>query len=152
METVISSIWEMAPPRRHRLVESWPIATDDSTSHQGSRIPGAQNNDITRNVDYTGFNHFDVDTSGMHIVTRQERQKGDTDLKFYIGTFSSGENAFLKMRYLLSPKSPLSAERQYGLYHGNKPRPFFSPDARMVFFHSTVDGPCHIFMSTGYLV
>ena len=150
METVISSIREIAGSGSHRLIESWPIATDEKTPHLGSRIPGAKNNDMTRNVDYTGFNHFDVDPSGMHLVMRQERQKGDADLKFHIGTLSPGKDAVLKMRYLLNPKSPLSADGQYGLYHGNKPRPFFSPDARMVFFHSTVDGPCHIFMATGY--
>ncbi|MFC1717210.1 TolB family protein [Candidatus Poribacteria bacterium] len=150
MDTVISSIQEIAGPRRHRLIESWPIAADDATSHLGGRSPGTRNNDITRDTDCAGFNHFHVDASGMHIVTRNERRKGEADLKFYIGTFSPGKDSVLKTQYLCSPKSPLSLEKQYGLYHGNKPRPFFSPDGRMVFFHSTVDGPCQVFMATGY--
>ena len=147
MNTVISSIRDIAARNSHRLIESWPIATDAATSHLGSRIPGARNTDLTRDIDDTGFNHFHVDASGMHIVVRQERQKGEADLTFCIGTFSPGKEAVLRMQYLLRPKSPLSSEKQRGLYHANKPRPFFSPDGRMVFFHSVVDDTCHIFMA-----
>jgi hypothetical protein len=47
------------------------------------------------------------------------------------------------VQYLLSPKWAESEE-------GFKPRPFFSPDEQMVFFHSDVDGPSQIFMAEGY--
>jgi len=148
MGTVISSM-RSRKAGKHRLFESWAIRTDDTTSHKGSAIPGARNIDLTRTVPFTDFNHFSMALSGMHIVARHERQKKGDDLKLYIGTFRPGENTCLKVQYLLSPKA---ARAKDGFRRGqsDKPRPFFSPDARMVFFHSNIDGPCHVFMVTGY--
>jgi len=148
MQTVISSVTNLTT-RKHDLYESWPIGTDKTTSHKGSNIPGARNNKLTRNVEGTDFNHFSMDISGMHVVARQERQHKNDKLTIYIGTFSSGENAFLKVRYLLDTKYvKLGGGRERG--QADKPRPFFSPNARIVFFHSDVDGPSQIFMATGY--
>ena len=141
MKTVISSVSDRSIGR-HRLFESWPIATDDSTSHQGSRIPGARNNDLTRNAEQTNFDHFSMDLSGMHLVARNARQRKGEHLRLFIASFSREENSVLKVRYLLTPRTVT--------HNWNKPRPFFSPDVRMVFFHSDLDGPSHVFMATGY--
>ena len=148
MGTVISSMHN-GQTRRHHLFESWPIPTDDATSHKGSAIPGARNIDLTRTVAFTNFNHFSMSLCGVHIVARHERQKRGDDLKLYIGTLRPGEDTCLKVQYLLSPKSARGKEA-FRRGQSDKPRPFFSPDARMVFFHSNIDGPCQIFVATGY--
>lgn len=156
--SVISSIKRIEPPSppdcRCSLIESWPIVTDETTAHHGTQIPGARNNEITRNISEIGFDHFDVDPTGTYLVMRQEdpdappRKAGE--LQFYVGCFERGENAPLRGRYLLRPKTPPYSQAGKGLYHANWPRPFLSPDARRVLFHSVVDGPCHIFMAEGF--
>jgi hypothetical protein len=98
---------------------------------------------LPREVEFTNFNHFSMGLSGMRIVARHEKGPNDDDLKIFVGAFSPGENPRLKVQYLLSPKWAESEE-------GFKPRPFFSPDEQMVFFHSDVDGPSQIFMAEGY--
>lgn len=148
MGTVISSVTNLATRRNH-LFESWPIRTDETTSHKGSKILGARNNELTRELGFTDFNHFSMDLSGTHIVARQERQHKNDNLKIYIGTFSPGENAFLKVQYLLDTKYVKhGAGRDRG--QADKPRPFFSPDGKTVLFHSDCDGQSQIFMATGY--
>ena len=54
------------------------------------------------------------------------------------------------MRHLVGTRSDATREKVRGLYHGDKPRPFLSPDGKMVLFHSNVDGPCQIFAVTGF--
>ena len=148
MGTVISSVMNLAT-KKHHLYESWPIQTEETTSHQGSTIPGARNNELTRKVDGTDFNHFSMDLSGRHVVARQERQHKNDNLTICIGTFSPGENAFLKVQYLLDTKYVKhGAGRDRG--QADKPRPFFSPDGKMVLFHSDCDGQSQIFMAAGY--
>lgn len=59
------------------------------------------------------------------------------------------ENAFLKVQYLLDTKYVKhGAGRDRG--QADKPRPLFSPDGKMVLFHSDCDGQSQIFMATGY--
>ena len=141
MPTVISSMSDKSAGR-HRLFESWPIATDAETSHRGSRIPGARNTDLTRLVPDTNFDHFSMDPSGMYLVARQGVWRECGHIELYLASFSTGPSPVLSVRYLLTPGT-VKQDR-------NKPRPFFSPDARMVFFHSDLDGPSQIFVAMGY--
>ena len=140
-QTVISSMSDSAAGR-HRLFESWPISTNAATSHRGSRIQGARNADLTRLLPDTNFDHFSVDASGMYLVARQGAWRNCDHIELYLAAFSAGASPTLSVRYLLNPRTVKQSR--------NKPRPFFSPDARTVFFHSDLDGSSQIFLATGY--
>ena len=145
---MFSSISDHSTGEQH-LFEGVPIRTDEATSHRGMEIPGATFCKITRNLDRPRFNHFSGDASGMHFVIRDERRQRDDHIRLRLGTLSSGDAPELKVRYLLSPRN-IAANEGWVRGQSNKPRPFFSPDARMVFFHSDVDGQSQVFMATGY--
>jgi hypothetical protein len=146
--TVLTSVTNRAN-KRIGMFEGWPIATDKSSSHLGSGIPGGRSNDLCRNAEHTSFDHFSVDLSGMHVVARNDRRfKGD-DLTIYIGTISSGEYGYLEVQYLLNTKTD-SSKRGWFRGQSDRPRPFFSPDASMAFFHSNLDGLSQIYMVSGY--
>lgn len=85
----------------------------------------------------------------MYLVARSEPLNKNEDLTIYVATSSPDDNASLKVQYLLTPKTDKS---KYGWIRGqsDKPRPFFSPDVSMVFFHSNIDGHSQIFMATEY--
>jgi hypothetical protein len=128
------------------ILEAWPVATDETTSHKGFNVPGGKYTDITRNIENPDFCHFCLDISGMHIVsdlygTEPKTKKGI--IKLIIGTISAGENPELKIQYLLNTKT--SGKGQAAHVH-----PFFSPDGRMVFFNSDGEGLPQVFMATGY--
>ena len=148
MGTVLTSVTNKAN-RRIGIFEGWPIATNQNTSHLGSGISGGRYNDLCRNAEHTSFDHFSVDISGMHVVARNERRfKGD-DLTIYIGTITPGEYGYLKVQYLLNTKTD-SSKRGWFRGQSDRPRPFFSHDASMAFFHSNLDGLSQIYMVTGY--
>ncbi len=146
--SVISAV-QIKPIKRFHLFESMPIPTDESTSHLGRNIPGGKYNDITRNIEDANFSHLGVAISGMHLVARLEPRNKNEQRAIYVGTFSPGENAYLKVQYLLSLKSVKTSE-DYVRGQSDRPRPFLSPDASMVFFQTNIDGPAQIFMVTGY--
>ena len=102
MPSVISSMSVRGNINRHRLHEATPVATDEKTSHQGSRIPGAMQNDLTRTAPETNFSHFCLDASGMHLAARHDRGAGNADVKVYLAGLSPGPNAALKVQYLLN--------------------------------------------------
>ena len=149
MPSVISSMSVRGNVNRHRLHEAMPIATDETTSHKGSTIPGAAQNDLTREAPETNFSHFCMDASGMHLAARHDRCRGNPDVKVYIASFSPGENAVLKVRYLLGTGWRDLAK---GWHRGqsNKPRPIISPDAGVVLFHTDRDGKSEIFLVDHY--
>ncbi|MFC1613660.1 hypothetical protein ACFL5K_00010 [Gemmatimonadota bacterium] len=146
--TVLSSVTN-AVTGNIGIYEGWPIPTDENTSHMGSKIPGGRNNDLCRNVEHTSFDHFSVDLSGMHIVARSRRLLNGEGPTMYLGTISPGEYGYLKVQYLLNTKMD-NSKRGWFRGQSDTPRPFFSPDASMAFFHSNLDGTAQIFMVTGY--
>jgi hypothetical protein len=149
MPSVISSMSVRGGVNRHRLYEATPIATDEATSHKGSEIPGAAQNDLTRNAPETNFSHFCIDASGLRLAARHDRCPGNPDVKVYIASFSPGQNAVLKVQYLLNTRwRDLVAGWHRG--QSNKPRPILSPDASLVLFHTDRDGKSEIFLADHY--
>ena len=126
---------------------AWPVKTDKNTSHSGVNIPGGKYIDITRNTDSPDFWHLSPDISGRHIVSdasKTDEKTKDRLIRVAIGTFSPGDNPEVKIQYIVNTKTS-GIQRA-----GGHPHPFFSPDNRMAFFNSDVDGPPQIFMVTGY--
>jgi hypothetical protein len=131
---------------RKRILEGFPIATNEATSHTGSRIAGGHSWDVTRDIENPEFWHFSVDDSGMKVVsdtntvdpvTREKR------ITLVIGSLTAVDNPLLRLRYLLDTRTS-------GTDQAAHPHPFFSPDARMAFFNSDVDGKPQVWMVTGY--
>ena len=149
MPSVISSMSVRGDVRRHRLHEAMPVATDETTSHQGCTIPGTTYNDLTREAPKTNFSHFCMDASGMHLAARHDRCADNPDVKVYVGSCTPGENAVLKVQYLLGTGWRDLAK---GWHRGqsNKPRPIIAPDASVVLFHTDRDGKSEIFLVDGY--
>jgi hypothetical protein len=149
MPSVISSMSVRGDIKRHRLYEATPVATDDATSHKGSAIPGTAQNDLTRTAPETNFSHFCVDASGMRLAARHDPCPGNPDVKVYIASFRPGQNAALKVQYLLNTRwQDLVKGWQRG--QSNKPRPILSPDAGVVLFHTDRDGKSEIFLVDRY--
>ncbi|MFC2077041.1 hypothetical protein ACFLT7_08155 [candidate division KSB1 bacterium] len=146
--TVFSSLVENRTGINH-LYLAQPILTDSNTSHRGFGIPGARYLNLTRDITDARFNHFSGDATGDHLVLRNERAGADGEIELFLGTVTPGDEPELAVSYLLSPRSKTERE---GWERGqsNKPRPFFSPDGRVVYFHSDLDGPSQIFMVEGY--
>jgi hypothetical protein len=134
---------------RHRLHEAMPVPTDETMSHRGSTIPGAEPNDVTRTAPETNFSHFCMDASGMRLAARHDRSRDNRDIKVYIATFSPGESASLKVQYLLNTRWQ---ELTKGWHRGqsNKPRPIISPDGGVVLFHTDRDGKSEVFLVDNY--
>ena len=145
---VLSSVHhgKMTEDKGRPLMQGWPIPTDENTSHKGSNIPGGRYVNVMRNLERPDVPHFSLDISGMHLVFdsyRTDEQSGKMDIILSIGTLSSGENPVCKTQYLLD-------SRTSGAGQSAHTHPFFSPDSRMMFFNSDVDGQPQIFMVTGY--
>lgn len=145
---VLSSVHhgKMTEYKGRPLIQGWPIPTDDSTSHKGSNIPGGRYVDVTRNLEMPDFLHFSLDVSGTYLVFdsyRNDAKTGKMDIILSIGTLSNEKEPLCKVQYLLNSRS--SGNGQPAHTH-----PFFSPDSRMMFFNSDVDGIPQIFMVTGY--
>ncbi len=134
-------------PVHQPLIESWPIPTDEKTSHQGKNLPDARRNLISRNIENPGFNHFAFDPSGTKMISDwicygAEERQGE-NCKLFIGTLHEGEDASLKVKYLLHPGCSWNG----WLAH---PHPFLSPDGQKAFFNSDIDGNLQIYMVDGY--
>ncbi|MFC2076128.1 hypothetical protein ACFLT7_03500 [candidate division KSB1 bacterium] len=142
-EAIPEPVWPIYPKQ---ILLAGPVPTDETTAHRGSNVPGGSYVDITRKMTKTGFRHFSSDISGMHIVTdsvERDEGRGENVRLLYVGSLSKGENPELKVTYLLNSQS--TGRGQPAHLH-----PFFSPDNRMAFFNSDVDGLPQIFMVTGY--
>ena len=149
MPSVVSSVSVTGGVNRHRLYEATPVPTDDTTSHQGSTIPGAKLNDLTRTAPETNFSHFCMDASGMRLAARHDQCRDNPDVKVYIATFSPGDNAFLKVQYLLNTRWR-DVVKGWAGGQSNKPRPIISPDGSVVLFHTDRDGNSEIFLVDHY--
>lgn len=123
------------------IFEAVPIVTDEKHSHSGATIPGAKYTNLTRNIDEARFDHFSGDLTGRQLVLRNERKCDNPNnaLEFFTATVLPGENPAVEIQHLLNPRSNTGNEA-FSRLQSNKPRPFFSPDARMVLFHSDFDG------------
>ncbi|MHC4397211.1 MAG: hypothetical protein ACYS1A_16355 [Planctomycetota bacterium] len=148
MGSVLSSVHhgKMTEQKGRPLLEGWPIRTDEDTSHKGSNIDGGRYVDVMRNLERPDVPHFSLDVSGMHVVFdsyRVDDKTGKTDIILSIGTLSREKEPVSKIQYILN--SGTSGRGQPAHVH-----PFFSPDSRMIFFNSDVDGIPQIFMVTGY--
>ncbi len=146
--SAIGGVWiGTKDPVRRPIVEAWPVRTDESTSHRGKKLPGARRNIITRNIENPRFNHSAFDPSGTKMVSDDIRYAADgrrgEDCRLYVGTLPKGEDACLKVRYLLHPGCSWSG----WLAH---PHPFLSPDGKKAFFNSDIDGNLQIWMVDGY--
>jgi len=144
MNTVLSS---MSMKGKNRILEAFPIPTDDKTSHTGFKIPGGKYVDITRNLEHAAFVHFSPDLTGMHIVSDTRGVDAKTERAtagLVIGTLSEGPNPELTVLPLLDTHS------SFGNTQPSHPHPFFSPDGSMVFFNSDESGRPQVYMVTGY--
>jgi len=142
--SVLSAMY--IPGGKNRILEGFPIATDENTTHTGVNIQGGVYNDITRNIEYPDFWHFSSDISGKFLVSdtqTKNEETGNKVIQLVIGTMSSGTNSDLKIQYLLDTKTT-------GISQKSHPHPFFSPDAKMAFFNSDREGKAEIWMVTGY--
>ncbi len=145
---VLSSVHhgKMTEHKGRPLIQGWPIPTDKSTSHKGSNIPGGRYVDVTRNLERPDSPHFSLDVSGMYVVFdsyRVDEKTGKMDIILSIGTLSNEKEPVCKVQYLLNSRTSGSGQPAHT-------HPFFSPDSRMMFFNSDVDGIPQIFMVTGY--
>jgi hypothetical protein len=143
MTSVLSA---MSIPRgKKRILEGFPIPTNNATSHTGNRIAGGRSWDITHDIDNPDFWHFSADDSGMRVVsdTNTVDPVAKKKINLVIGTLSAVDRPLLKLRYLLDTRTS-------GVDQPAHPHPFFSPDARMAFFNSDVDGKPQVWMVTGY--
>lgn len=144
MNSVLSSM--SMPHGKSRILEGFPITTNDETSHKGFKIPGGKYNDITKNIENPSFWHFSADYSGMHLISDTYTSNDKTKEKvitIVIGTLSQGENPVLKMQYLLNTRTSGNGQSAH-------PHPFFSPDTKMAFLNSDVTGGPQVWMVTGY--
>lgn len=126
-----------------------PVPVDEKTAHLGAEIPGSSYVDITRNIPNPDFWHFGSDITGRYIVSdtwlRKENEDEDESrplVRLVLGTLSRDEEPELVVRHLLNTGSSGRNPAH--------PHPFFSPDARRVFFNSDIDGSVQVFMVTGY--
>lgn len=121
-----------------------PVKTDEKTSHLGVNVPGGQYVDITRNLVKPDLWHFSSDLSGKYLIsdtrTRIEGEERQI-VRLVLGTLTEGEEPELKLVHLINTGSSGRNPAH--------PHPFFSPDNRMIFFNSDVDGIVQIFMVTG---
>ncbi len=144
MTSVLSA---MSIPRgKKRILEGFPIPTNNATSHTGSRIAGGRSWDVTRDIEHPDFWHFSADDSGMRVVSDTNTVDPVTKKKkiaLVIGSLSAVDQPLLKLRYLLDTRTSGTDQPMH-------PHPFFSPDTRMVFFNSDVDGKPQVWMVTGY--
>ena len=138
MTSVLSAM--SIPKGKKRILEGFPIPTNDQTAHQGAKIPGGKYVDVTRNLAQADFVHFSVDNSGMRIVSDTYKDKVAT---LVIGSLTRGDNPQLKTQYLLNTQTSFAGQPAHC-------HPFFSPDGRMVFFNSDVGGRPQVYMVTGY--
>jgi hypothetical protein len=85
------------PRGKKRILEGFPIATSEATSHTGSRIAGGRSCDVTRDIDNPEFWHFSVDDSGMKVVSDTNAVHPVTKKKritLVIGSLTGVENRF----------------------------------------------------------
>jgi len=144
MNSVLSAM--SIPKGKKRILEGFPIPTDKGTSHRGSRIPGGRSNDLTREIEAPEFWHFSVDASGMRVVSDTsgaDPATGRRRIHLVIGALTGGANPLLKTRWLLDTRTSGKDQPMH-------PHPFFSPDAKTVFFNSDADGIPQVWMATGY--
>lgn len=144
MTSVLSAM--TIPHGKKRILEGFPISTNDATSHTGSRIAGGRSWDVTRDIEHPDFWHFSADDSGMRVISDTNAVDPVTKKKkinLVIGSLSAADQPLLKLRYLLDTRTS-------GLDQPMHPHPFFSPDTRMAFFNSDVDGKPQVWMVTGY--
>jgi hypothetical protein len=139
MTSVLSAM--SIPKGKKRVLEGFPISTNDQTSHQGAKIPGGKSVDVTRNLAQADFVHFSADDSGMRIVSDTYKDKIATVV---VGALSRGNNPELKTRYLLNTRTSFAGQPAHC-------HPFFSPNRRMVFFNSDESGRPQVYMGTGYV-
>ncbi|MCE5308483.1 MAG: oligogalacturonate lyase family protein [Acidobacteriales bacterium] len=131
---------------KKRILEGFSIPTSEASSHMGSRIAGGRSWDVTRDIENPEFWHFSVDDSGMKVVSDTNAIDPVTKKKritLVIGSLTAAENPLLKLRYLLDTRTS-------GTDQPAHPHPFFSPDSRMAFFNSDMDGKPQVWMVTGY--
>jgi hypothetical protein len=124
---------------------AWPVPTDEKTRHMGVKIPGGKYVEITRNIVDADIWHFSSDLTGKYLVSDTHRIDKKTKkplVRLVLGTLSREESPELKIVHLLNTGSSGRNPAH--------PHPFFSPDNRMVFFNSDIDGTVQIFMVTGY--
>lgn len=134
------------PHGRKGIREGFAISTDGQTSHLGSRIPGGRSWDLRAEGGNVAFWHFGVDDSGLHLITdTKDVDPGTKKLRsfLYLGRLTGIIDPGLKLRYLLETRAS-------GVDQPMHPHPFFSPDARMAFFNSDVDGQPQVWMVTGF--
>lgn len=142
--SVLSAMY--IPGGKNRILEGYPIATDENTTHTGFNIPGGKYYDITRNIENPDFWHFSSDLSGMYVVSdtqTRDPETGDVSINLVIGSLHSIDNPELTTRYLLNTGTSGDGQKAH-------PHPFFSPDTKMAFFNSDREGKAEIWMVTGY--
>ena len=136
----------MSIPRgKKRILEGFPIPTDNQTSHRGAQIPGGRSVDLTRNIPDPDYVHFSSDDSGMRLVSDTLRIDPVTKKKtvlIVIGTLA-GDPPELKMLRLLETGTSFNGQPAH-------PHPFFSPDTTRAFFNSDATGRPQVYLVTGY--
>ncbi|MDO9542582.1 MAG: hypothetical protein Q7J98_09700 [Kiritimatiellia bacterium] len=157
--SVIAQVFSCLDPQKPdvweaRLIEGWPYPAD-LKNHTGANSPLVCRNDLTPQACDPCIGHFAVDQTGNHVVfevlpankTQKELEQGILEFRrLWVGTIIRGKDGreTIVARYLLTPRS----SQKYG--QASHPHPFFSPDARRIFFNSDVDGYPHVFMVEGF--
>ncbi len=108
--------------------------------HVGLYTPGAERNDLTRDVPAPQFHHFGTDIEGTRIVS--DSKPFDQGGAIYLAELGEpGEEPLQNPRYLLSPGS--------GCEKGAHIHPFLSPDGTIAFFNSDESGMLQAYMIRG---
>lgn len=140
---VAAATW--GPGLGGRLFEGVPIAADRRGPHRGLATPRSRHTDLSAGIAEPRFWHFSVDDAGMHVVSDwlELDAQGTKRVSLVVGSLSRDVNPSIKIRYLLNTRTSAKDQPAH-------PHPFFSPDAKMVFFNSDADGAPQIWMASGY--
>jgi hypothetical protein len=126
-------------PREAQLIESPPAA---HAGHLGTKTPGAERNDLSREFPHPQFHHFATDIQGKRLVTdAQPFQMGGRIFTAELG--EPGKEPLRDYQYLLNPRSTCKKAAHI--------HPFLSPDGSMTFFNSDESGILQAYMVRGHL-
>jgi hypothetical protein len=125
-----------------RLIESKPMPYSD---HQGSAIPGAVRNHLTRDFQPRKFFHFATDIAGRRFIVDNKEEEGSVNdsgpTSIYIADLGEPGVDALRFTYLLHSHAGWSKETHT--------HPFLSPDGKTAFFNSAESGILQAYMVRG---
>ena len=145
--SVVSAVYNCTPERwRSPLMEAAPIpVANEAELWLGQRHPRATWVDLTRKLSRADSCHFGMDGTGTRVVSDTDGYNHGPNSFMWIGALidKSGEEPFLKSRYLLFPRTSWKGQPAH-------PHPSLSPDGRFAVFQSDFPGRPQLHVATGF--